>query len=125
MLFTLEPLRASEGDCLLLHWGTKNKPKLAVIDGGPGQTWEKTLRPRLEAIRKAHDVDQLTIDLVMVSHVDLDHIVGIKKAFAAWWKAVDKKLPAKDKPFEFRRLWHNSFNDVLGDGIDAHYTTLT
>ena len=36
MLFTLEPLKAAEGDCVLLHWGTGADAKLAVIDGGPG-----------------------------------------------------------------------------------------
>ena len=39
MILTLEPLPAKEGDCLLLHWGTKAEPKLAVIDGGPGRVY--------------------------------------------------------------------------------------
>jgi hypothetical protein len=53
MVFTLEPLRAQEGDCLLLHFGTAKDPKLAVIDGGPGRVYEDFLEPRLEEIREA------------------------------------------------------------------------
>ena len=46
MILTLEPLPAKEGDCLLLHWGTKAAPKLAVIDGGPARVYEDSLEPR-------------------------------------------------------------------------------
>lgn len=58
MLFTLEPLPAAEGDCLLLHWGTAAQPKLAVIDGGPGTIWETSLLPRLEEIVDSRDLQQ-------------------------------------------------------------------
>ena len=32
-IFRLDVLRARKGDCLLLHYGTKTKPGLALIDG--------------------------------------------------------------------------------------------
>ena len=35
MRFTLDIRRARKGDCLLLHYGTKNAPSLVLIDGGP------------------------------------------------------------------------------------------
>jgi hypothetical protein len=125
MILTLEPLRAQEGDCLLLHWGTKAAPKLAVIDGGPGRVYENFLQPRLEQIRMNRKVDRLTIDLVMVSHVDNDHIVGIKKFFRDLKSEVDKNVLDQERPFKVERLWHNTFNDILGDGIDGYYKTLT
>lgn len=125
MLFTLEPLKAFEGDCLLLHWGTKADPKHAVIDGGPGQTYEDFLEPRLKAISAKRKVAPLPIELVMVSHVDTDHIIGVKKAYRALKKIVEKNLPASERKFEFKRLWHNIFNDILGDSLDAYYKSIT
>ncbi|MBI4923621.1 MAG: hypothetical protein HY834_17915 [Devosia nanyangense] len=125
MLFTLEALPASEGDCLLLHWGKKTSPKLAVIDGGPGQTYEKTLLKRLLQIRENRAVDQLDIAFAMVSHVDLDHITGVMKLFNVLKKEEEMQLPAGDRPLHVARLWHNTFNDILGDDADAYYQTLT
>ncbi|HEX6161000.1 MAG TPA: hypothetical protein VF111_12590, partial [Thermoanaerobaculia bacterium] len=72
MLFTLEALPAEEGDCLLLHWGTKDEPHIALIDGGPGRVYENHLRPRLEELVQNLGVDQLTLEVVMVSHMDSD-----------------------------------------------------
>lgn len=125
MLFTIEPLQASEGDCLLLHWGTVADPKLAVIDGGPGRTWESNLQPRLEQIAHTRNLERLVVDLAMVSHVDLDHIVGIKKLFRARVAELDGANPPLGRRYDIRRLWHNTFNDVLGDAVDRYYQTLT
>jgi hypothetical protein len=52
MLFSLEALRAKEGDCLLLHWRPKasDAPRLAVVDGGPKGVLEASLLPRLKQI---------------------------------------------------------------------------
>lgn len=123
MLFTLEALPAEEGDCLLLHWGTSANPHIAVIDGGPRLVYEDALKPRLEEIRENRDVEQLDIEFVMVSHVDNDHVMGIKKMFARMKKEIEDNLG--DKPFRVQFLWHNTFNDVLGDGIDRYYQTFT
>ena len=125
MLFTLEPLQAHEGDCMLLHWGTIAEPKLAVIDGGPTTVYEDHLRPRLEEIRINRQLARLPIDLVMVSHVDLDHIVGIRKLFAALKREIDDNVGAANRHFSVKRLWHNTFNDILDDSIDKYYQTLT
>lgn len=125
MILTLEPLPAMAGDCLLLHWGTKAAPRLAVIDGGPGRVYEDSLEPRLDKIRTKRKLDRLTIDLVMVSHVDNDHIVGIKKFFRELKSEVEKNTPDNKRPFKVDRLWHNTFNDILGDGIDSYYKSFT
>jgi beta-lactamase superfamily II metal-dependent hydrolase len=125
MLLTLEALKAKEGDCLLLHWGTVASPRLAVIDGGPGRTYEESLRPRLDEIRLNRNLQQLRVDLAMVSHVDGDHVVGVKKLFRALRREVDDLVPVASRELEVRRLWHNTFNDVLGDAIDAYYNKLT
>jgi hypothetical protein len=119
MLLTLEPLQAAEGDCLLLYWGTASDTKLAVIDGGPGNVYPDKLRPRLDEIRTQRALSQLPIDLVMVSHVDNDHVVGVKKLFKEL-----KTTDIRTRPFTVKRLWHNTFNDILNDAADSYYKTL-
>jgi beta-lactamase superfamily II metal-dependent hydrolase len=123
MIFTLEVLPAEEGDCLLLHWGTPVEPHVAVIDGGPRLVYEDALKPRLEEILDKRGLDQLDIEFVMVSHVDNDHITGIKKMFEQLKTEIEQNL--EDRPFRVRHLWHNTFNDILRDGIDTYYKTFT
>ena len=78
MIFTLEALRAAQGDSLLLHYGPKNAPLLAVIDGGPSGVYKRWLRPRLEALRASRSPDApLPLKLLAVSHIDGDHIQGV------------------------------------------------
>jgi len=124
MLLTLEPLPALEGDCLLLHWGTVANPKLALIDGGPGNNYQDSLRPRLEEIRQKRELARLLIDLVMVSHVDNDHVVGVKKFFKQLRHEVENKTGAPLRHFAVARLWLNTFNDIIGDAVDRYYTAL-
>ena len=116
MLFTLEALNAAHGDALLLHYGTPAKPRLAVIDGGPAGVYPRSLRPRLEQLRASRTPGgTLPIRLLMVSHIDDDHIRGVldllKQLEVA---AADNEAP----PWEVAALWHNSFDDILGNEAD-------
>ena len=80
MIFSLDVRRARKGDCLLLHFGSKNEPGLVMIDGGPKSVYQPQLKPRLERIKAARrltEQESLLVDLLMVSHVDDDHIQGI------------------------------------------------
>lgn len=80
MLFSLDVLRARKGDCLMLHYGSTDEPRLIVIDGGPSDVYRPHLKPRLALVHEARGLeeeDQLPVDVVMVSHVDDDHIKGI------------------------------------------------
>ena len=76
----LEVFFAGDGDCLLL---TSSDGHRALIDGGRSETFQKQTWPALQALEKADKA----IDLVVVSHIDADHISGIlwlMKAVAAW-----------------------------------------
>ena len=80
MLFTLDVRRARKGDCLILHFGSPDDPGLALIDGGPPSVYQPHLKPRLAEIREARGLDPdatLPVDVMMVSHIDDDHIEGI------------------------------------------------
>ena len=110
MVFSLEALQAFQGDSLLLYAGDK----LCLIDGGPGQTWAKSLRPRLEELRaaRAPGGGPLRIDLAMVSHIDDDHINGLTDFGGAMVELDEDSQPL---PYEVGGLWHNAFDDVLGN----------
>jgi beta-lactamase superfamily II metal-dependent hydrolase len=113
MILTLETRRAKKGDCLLLHYGTKTAPKLMLIDAGPSGVFQPQLVPRLDAIRAARqlgDQETLTVDVIMVSHVDDDHIKGILDLTK---KLITQKKDQEPLYLKTKSLWHNSFDDVL------------
>jgi hypothetical protein len=118
MIFSLEALRARHGDSLLLHYGTPEKPEAVLIDGGPGAVYGDALKPRLEAMRKGlsgmgriKEEDPLPLRLMMVSHIDDDHIGGLLRLTE---ELIEKK--AKEAPWvQPRTLWHNSFEDLADD----------
>lgn len=124
MIFTLEPLKAAEGDCLLLHWGKPDDIRLAVIDGGPGRIYEEILRPRLLELAEAREIP-LLVDLAMVSHMDSDHIVGVRKLFAQMVSEIESHEPPEKRVAKVQRLWLNVFNDILNDAVDEYYKRLT
>ena len=106
--FTLEAVPARYGDCLLLHYGTKEDAGLILIDGGPRDVWGPFLKPRLETIRKARG-QSFEIDLLMVSHIDDDHVLGITDFTKEWVAAHTAGQPW---PYPVRQFWHNSFERV-------------
>lgn len=116
MLFTLEALQARHGDCLLLHLGDPAAPDLVLIDGGPAGVWHESLEPRLAALRDERTPDDtLPIRLLMVSHVDADHIDGILDLTGELVQAREDHLTPR---FRVEAAWHNSFDDIVGDRAD-------
>ena len=117
MLFTLEALEAKHGDSLLLHFGTPNKPGLVVIDGGPPGVYKKSLKPRLEQLRTKRATNgRLPVRMVMVSHIDDDHIAGVLQMIKELDELREKN---KEQPYNILTLWHNSFDDILGNETDV------
>jgi beta-lactamase superfamily II metal-dependent hydrolase len=113
VIFTLEALQAAHGDALLLHWGPADASRLALIDAGPVGIYKSSVRPRLEEIRARRAPDAtLPLDFVLVSHIDDDHIHGITDLTKELVEAADS---AGNPPFEIKNLWHNTFDDVVGD----------
>lgn len=111
-IFSLEVRRARHGDCLLLHFGTKARPQVAVIDGGADSTYADHLRPRLMALRQARGLEPqepLPVDLLMVSHVDADHIKGVLDL-------TRELVSSNAAPFvDVMSFWHNSFDEIIGN----------
>lgn len=120
MIFSLDVRRARKGDCLLLHFGSEDEPGLVLIDGGPSQVYAAHLKPRLEEIRTARRLartEPLFVDVLMVSHVDADHIQGILDLTRELTELTNERRPL---PMKVLSLWHNSFDEIIGrDGSEV------
>jgi hypothetical protein len=115
MIFSLEVRRARKGDCLLLHFGENHDPGLIIIDGGPKNVYKPHLKPRLEQIRTIRGLsnqDSLPVDLLMISHVDDDHIQGVLDLTREMIEAHEEQKPQLLRVLSF---WHNSFDDIIGN----------
>jgi hypothetical protein len=111
-IFTLEILRAKHGDCLMLHYGTTDEPALALIDGGPSGVYASFLKPRLQALRLERGLppeQSLPIDLCMLSHIDDDHVLGLKDLTK---ELVQAREDNKAELVQILDLWHNAFDDI-------------
>ncbi|HEU0098320.1 MAG TPA: MBL fold metallo-hydrolase [Allosphingosinicella sp.] len=106
--FTLEAVPARYGDCLLLHYGTSDAPGLTLIDGGPDQVWKPFLEKRLAALHGRRG-EAFQIDLLMVSHIDDDHVLGILD-FTTDWQAA--KSAGERWPYRVKQAWFNSFERI-------------
>jgi len=114
-VFTLEAVFARHGDALILHYGPWQTPDRILIDGGPRGVYRAFLEPRLRQIREEFEIgrdEPLPFNLVMVSHIDDDHVAGIIDVFEAMDNARTTHGPV---PFAVHTLWHNSFDDLLGN----------
>lgn len=105
-MFKLESIFAFEGDCLLLHFGAPNAPEWILIDGGARTTWDDHLRPRLARLSQELG-EPVPIRMVMISHVDSDHIKGVLDMFKVLRDAHAHQICTVDL------LWHNSFDDII------------
>ncbi|HEX8690489.1 MAG TPA: MBL fold metallo-hydrolase [Solirubrobacterales bacterium] len=111
----LEVIKAGKGDCLLLHYGKGETPALTLIDGGPPGVYKRFLKPRLEELREERDEKKpLELELVMVSHIDQDHVWGVWNLLQAI-ELADKA----DAPYKVGRLWHNGFKELADDADSA------
>jgi hypothetical protein len=113
MIFTLEALQADYGDCLILYYGKKSSPKLLVIDGGPEDIYANFLKPRLLKVKqKLSPTKALPISMVMVSHMDEDHVMGVLDLTE---DMISRENGNEKKEFDVKNLWFNSFDDIIGN----------
>ena len=101
-MFRLEMLPARCGDCLLLEYGPPGGSRLVVIDGGLGET-ATVLWKRLDLLRHQRGVETLEIELLVVTHIDNDHIVGIIEL-----------LKADHPALKIHDIWFNGRPQLMG-----------
>lgn len=110
--FALDALSARKGDALVLRWGRGATTHLALIDGGPSTVYDSAVRPHLQALAGTDPAGTplpVVLRLVIVSHVDDDHIQGILDLTTAIGIA---QATAADIPATIVEAWHNAFGDL-------------
>lgn len=67
----LQILPAGNGDCLWIEYGDPHRPRRILVDGGTQGTY-KRLKKKIESL----DAADRRFELLVVSHIDSDHIAG-------------------------------------------------
>lgn len=99
-MFTIEMLPAAHGDGLLIEYGAGSKPHRVLIDGGTEPAY-KTLKARIERLNPA----DRHFELLVITHIDADHIGGIVKM-----------LEQSELGARFDEVWFNGFPHL--DAVD-------
>ena len=96
----IEMLPANEGDCILIT--IPQEDVRVLIDGGTSDTYTSCLRERLLQIKE----EGKSIDLLVVTHVDNDHIGGIIELLK------ENGSFAESKIIKIQNIWHNSYRHL-------------
>lgn len=111
----IEMLPAKQGDALWIEYGTQDNTRRILIDGGPIGAYAVLE----EKLNRLPDGDK-GVELVIISHVDTDHIEGIIRLFAA------KRLnwPIVPKEIWFNGWKHLRASKVLGGAAGDFLSSL-
>jgi len=108
MIVNLEVLKASYGDCIFVSIKEEDAEYTILIDGGTSSTYSsKNKKGKTEAgplKKKLTDLKNQgkPIDLLIITHVDNDHIGGVIKWF-------EDELPSPDF---VKRVWMNDDTEI-------------
>jgi hypothetical protein len=96
-LYSVEMLPARHGDALLIQYG-KDRTRRILIDGGPLHAFPE-LQNRLDALPAG---DQ-RVELLVVTHIDADHVEGIIRLLA---------MPEYKWPIAPEEIWFNGWRHL-------------
>ena len=99
-MLRMEMLPANQGDCLWIEYGQKNKPRLILIDGGTAGS----IKALVEKV-KALPAKSRHLELLVVTHVDADHIAGVLKF-----------LETPQLGLSVGEVWFNAYKHLLEKG---------
>ena len=102
MIFNIHFLPARYGDCIWLEYGTTDKLHHVLIDGGTAGT-KKDIKQML-AVLPADTV----FDLLVVTHIDRDHIEGILSI-----------LEEDELSITVNEIWFNGWKHLPEDGTET------
>ncbi|MDY7229318.1 ComEC/Rec2 family competence protein [Hyalangium rubrum] len=71
-MFAIEMLPADHGDCLVISYGNERRPNRILIDAGTPSTFK-----RLQQYIEKLPARQRSFELLIVTHIDSDHIGGV------------------------------------------------
>lgn len=96
--FTVEMLPARHGDALWIEFGAAGRTRRILIDGGPLHAW-----PEFSARIDRLPAGDQRVELLVITHVDTDHIEGIVRLLA---------LPRAKWPIEPMDIWFNGYRQT-------------
>jgi beta-lactamase superfamily II metal-dependent hydrolase len=99
-MLRIEMLPAAQGDCLWIEYGAKAKPRRILIDGGT----TGSIEPLVEKV-KALPPGRRHLELLVVTHVDADHIAGVLKF-----------LETPGLGLSIGEIWFNAYKHLLMAG---------
>ena len=110
---TFRAMKAKKGDAFFLIAKAEDsqieRDSLVLVDGGPGGVFKPILKPYLEDLKDEKGKTPL-IDLLMVSHIDDDHINGVLQLTD---DLLDAREENRGELCHIRHAWHNSFSDFI------------
>lgn len=109
----LKVIQAEFGDCMILEFGASKigKRNYILVDGGPSSTYDKNLKKELLKLRDNHG----KLDLIIVSHIDNDHINGLVKLMS---EIRDQKAKNSEQIIDVGAFWYNAFSRTIGKDND-------
>jgi ribonuclease BN (tRNA processing enzyme) len=112
-ILNLKVVQAEFGDCMILEYGASKigKRNYILIDGGPASSYGKNLKKELLKIRDNHG----KLDLIIVSHIDNDHINGLIKLMA---EIRGQKAKNSEQIIDVKAFWYNAFSRTIGKDND-------
>jgi hypothetical protein len=96
----LTMLPARDGDCLLLEYGDGAGRRRVLIDGGRASTYP-------EVTATLATLDPPALDLLVVTHVDQDHVLGVLEYFGD-----PDRVPVGE-------VWFNGFDHLMGEQLET------
>ena len=102
-MFSIEMLPAERGDCLWITYGTQGDLHHVIVDAGPLETKNELVPELTRRIRALGDKD--CIELLVITHVDIDHIQGVTQLL----------VPRGTNKW-FRDIWFNGYEHLV-DGM--------
>ncbi|PSW26000.1 hypothetical protein C9I94_05460 [Photobacterium swingsii] len=96
---------AKEGDAFLISFGNDNSTNI-IIDMGLEETYQSFIKPDLIELKESGK----KIDLLIVSHVDNDHICGAIEFI--------KENKDNNTVIQVGEVWHNSYRHLKFDKVD-------
>jgi beta-lactamase superfamily II metal-dependent hydrolase len=101
--FYIDVFPAGYGDCFMVRCADKGNKTNILIDGGLSETYlEKGLQKYLEDM---HNIGEV-IDLLVVTHIDNDHINGIIKLIT------DKGHSSRRDKIQIKEIWFNTLSHI-------------
>ena len=114
---SLKVIKAKHGDSLLLC----HDDVTLLIDGGPPGVYKRFVQPALSQLKPKNNFTPAQIDLLMVSHIDSDHIAGVLDLTG---ELIEKEQENAKPLVTINEVWHNSFADTLIKEMNSSAVTV-